>query len=148
MFNNAPVFQKTNGNFGVPDFGGTVGVTAISIDYTDTSAKVEDGARLPKNAVPVHVMVSISTDFDAGTSNDLEIGIESDPDYFATALDIGTVGNFLPDATGFVAGRYGVKLTQEEKLSVKFTPAGTAATQGEANIIIFYYIAGDTVLIP
>lgn len=143
-FNNANVGQLPNNNeWGVPDFGGTIGVVGGLIEYTDTTAK--ELATIPKNAVPVMLMVSVTEDFDDSTGNDLEIGIATDADYFATAIDIGTVGNFLPNATGVVAGRYGVKLTSPVKLQAKYTEATGNASQGKVNVLLFYYLAGDVV---
>lgn len=143
MFNNPELFTVGENGFSLPLSGGSIGVVGGIIEYTDETVKTI--VEIPENAVPVMLMVSVTEDFDAGTNNDLEIGITSDPDYFATLLAVGTAGNFLPNATNMVAGRYGVKLGVGESLVATYIPTGTAAANGIANILLFYYLAGDTV---
>ena len=143
--NNSPLFTVNPNGFALPLSGGSIGVVGGTFDFEDATAK--NLVLIPENSVPVFLMVSVTTDFDAGTDNDLAIGLGTDTDYFATAIDIGTAGNFLPNDTGFVAGRYGVKIEEELQLTATYTESGTSATQGEANVLLFYYLAGDTVVL-
>ena len=142
---NPSAFEVEENGFAPPLSGGSVGVLAGTVEYTDITAKII--GEIPENAIIVGLLVSVTTDFDAGTNNDLEIGITSNADYFATLLDVGTVGNFREDATNMVAGRYGVKLGHGENLVVTYIPTGTASTQGVANVILYYILAGDTVVL-
>lgn len=146
MFNNNPkLFTVGENGFAPPLSGGSIGVIGGTVEYTDTTAK--NLGEIPENAVPVLLMVSVVTDFNDSTGDTLDIGITGDGTYFATALDVATAGNFLPNDTGMSAGVYGVKLGEGLQLTVQYTEATGNASQGLANILLFYYLAGDTVVL-
>lgn len=137
--NNYP--QNADG-FVPPRHGGTVSCAVGLVEYTDSTAKTL--FTLPAGAVPIFWWIDIPTDFDAGTSNDLEIGLSSDADYFATAIDIGTQGVILAGATNTVAARLGVRLTEETAITATYTEAGTTATAGQAYVFVQYVLMGDS----
>lgn len=143
-------FQNPAGNF-VTDsdqfappaaFGGTLAVKHGTFEYTDITVKTL--FTLPAGAVPVNWMVAGITDFDAGTNNDIDIGIASNPDYFIDEMGIGTLGNFLPNETGAVMNRLGVGFAEPVDVVATYIPSGTASSQGESRFILTYYIgSGD-----
>ena len=138
---NPDFFQVAENGFGVPSSGGSIGVVGGTVAYTDTSEKTI--LRLPDNAVPVWVVVSVSTDFD-GTTADLDVGLDTDADYFVAAASLLTQGDYASGDTGFVVGRLGVGVGKNASLVATFTGDSTA---GEANILIFYYLAGDGIVV-
>lgn len=144
IFSNPDNFEVGSNGFANPLSGGSVGVLGGTIEFDDVGAK--NLGEIPENAIPVMLIVSVETDFDAGTNNNLDVGLTSDGDYFADDMAIGTQANYLPDATGMIAGRYGVKLGAGEQLTAEYVQSGTAATTGKAHVILFYILAGETVV--
>jgi hypothetical protein len=122
--------------FGQPEIGGDVGVRHGTFDYTDTTAKTL--FTLPAGATPIDWLIDVTTDFDAGTNNNLDLGIDTDDDYFAADMAIGTQGVFRNGDTNYVPGRMGVKLTVDTPVQAIYKPSGTAATQGEARVLMYY----------
>ncbi len=138
---NPLTFVTEENGFVIPASGGTVGVIGGTIEYTDTTEKIV--CEIPDNVIPVGILVSVVTDFDDSTGDTLDIGITGNGDYFADDLDVATAGNF--DATDMVAGRYGVKLGSSLNLVATYTEDTGDASQGLANILLFYILAGETV---
>ena len=134
---NAEGFARPAGNFG------TLAVMVGKFEYTDITAKTLFS--LPAGAVPVWWVVDVVTDFDAGTLNDLDIGFDSDADYFADALAIGTADTFDPTEANAVNGRLGVQLNTDgtSAITALYIPTGTASSQGEANVVMFYFVSDD-----
>lgn len=141
---NPTIFQVGENGFAMPNSGGTIGVLGGVVTFENDSVSKDLGL-IPDNAVPVMLMVSVTEDFDSGTSDVLDIGLTSDADYFADDLDIADAGNFLPNDTGMIAGRYGVKLGSGEQLTALYVSDGTAPSQGSVNVLLFYYLAGEVV---
>ena len=134
----ASVATEEDGFTSPATIGGTLAVRYGTFDYTDIAAK--ELFTLPQGAVPIDWYIDITTDFDAGTTNPLDIGIDTDPDYFANDLDIGTAGVIRNGATNYVAGRIGVQLVVDSPVEVLYIPTGTAATQGEATLFMLYMV--------
>ncbi|NIN36646.1 MAG: hypothetical protein GTO60_16745 [Gammaproteobacteria bacterium] len=132
-------FQRDDDGFALPAaYGGTLACKIAKVEYTDTSAKTLFS--LPAGAIPIWWVIDIVTDFDAGTNNLLDVGYAADGDYFVNDMDIGTVGVFAPTTSGAVNGSLGVQLSVDgtNDITATYAPTGTAATQGEANVIVFY----------
>jgi hypothetical protein len=127
--------------FAYPNFGGTIGVMAGSFAYTDTTAKTL--FTLPAGAVPIDWWVDITTDFNAATTDVLDLGAAADADYFANDVDIATKALLRAGVTGSVSGRLGVKFTEDTAITALYAGTGTAATTGEANVFMIYMIGSD-----
>lgn len=125
-----------------PKHGGTVSCAVGLVEYTDSTAKTL--FTLPAGAVPIFWWIDIPTDFNAATTNTLEIGLSSDSDYFAAAIDVGTQGVILAGATNTVAARLGVRLSEETSITATFSETGTAATTGQAYVFVQYVLMGDS----
>jgi len=141
-FPSPPGNAILDGNqFAPPTFGGATAIMAGSFDYTDTSAKTL--FTLPAGAVPLDWWLDITTDFNAGTTDVLDLGAAADADYFANDIDISTQALLRAGVTGAVAGRLGVRFLEETAITALYAQSGTAATTGEANFFMIYMIGGD-----
>lgn len=141
-------FQRDDDGFALPAaYGGTIAVKIAKVEYTDISVKTLFS--LPAGAIPLWWVVDIVTDFDAGTDNNLDLGYGSDGDYFANDLAIGTAGIYPPATSGAVNGRLGVQLglAGDNIITALYAPSGTAATQGAANVIMFYMLDNEDYVI-
>lgn len=128
-----------NGNFAPPVFGGTLACMIGAFDYTDTDNPTL--FTLPAGAVPIDWLIDIGTDFNAGTDNNLDIGLGTDADYFALNVAIGTQGLYRAGASGTVFGRLGgTPLTEDTAVTVDYKPSGTAAGTGAARLIMWYIL--------
>jgi len=123
-----------------PELGGTLGVRHGTFDKEDTTAKTL--FTLPAGATPIDWVIDVTEDFNAGTNNNLDFGIDTDDDYFAADLAIGTLGVFRNGDTNYVAGRVGVKLTVDTPVQAIFKPTGTTVTTGEARVLMWYMMTG------
>jgi hypothetical protein len=114
-----------------------------SIAYTDDGTEVTVGW-IPSGAMILAPAsgVQVSTAFNAGTSNVLDIGGDTgndDPDDYATDLALGAAGFVALDeaATGvFVA-------TADTKVTCTVALTGTAASAGAAEVVICYIPDND-----
>jgi hypothetical protein len=107
----------------------------IKFDTANAATGIELGT-LPAGSFVDGVTVHVITAFNAGTTNVLVVGTAADDDGFATSAGIaaGTAGkkNSLDGAQS------GDSLTADTPVVAKFTQTGTAATTGEASILLKY----------
>jgi len=113
--------------------------TARDFTFADTGALTV--GVLPIGATVIRAGVVVSTAFNAGTVNVLDIGTSADYDGFATDLALGTIGVISADemATTNDAGPYTSDTT------IIATPAltGTAATAGVGRVWVEFIIDPD-----
>lgn len=133
-------FIQDSEGFGQPEFGGPIAVMHNTFDKEDTTAKTL--FTLPAGAIPLEWWIDVTVDFDAGTNNDIDLGIDTDDDYFAADMAIGTLGVFRLGDTGYVLGRVGVQLVVPTPVEVTYKPTGTAVTTGDARIFVSYMMGG------
>lgn len=95
--------------------------------------KLPAGAIIVKAASGVHVTEA----FNAGTTNTLNVGTDSNDDLFGTLLALGTT-TFVPldEAIG------GFVLTDDTEITATVVLTGTAATTGAA-VVYIAYIPGN-----
>lgn len=98
-----------------------------------TAATVEIGA-LPAGALVLETIVRVKTAFNAGTTNVIKVGTSADDDEFIEAGDVaeGALGTTFSDRSA------GIVMTADTSVYVEYTQTGTAATTGEADVIITY----------
>lgn len=108
------------------------------IDYTDTST-VTIG-KLPAGAIVVGAGVIVTTAWDSGTSDVLDIGTSGDGDGFATDLSLQTIGNIVWDELATSNDLYS---TSEVTITAAVASVGTAATAGAGEIYIQYIPDND-----
>lgn len=111
-------------------------VIARDFTYADTGALTV--GVVPANSTIQDVYVIVSTAFNAGSSNVLDIGTSGDDDGFATDLALGTIGKIAADemATSNDLGPFASDTT------IIATPAlgGTAATAGVGRVVVTYIV--------
>lgn len=105
-----------------------------NITFADNGSAVEVG-KLPPGAIVVNAGVIVSTAFNAGTGNVLDIGTSGDGDGFGTDLALGTIGNIVWDELATSNDLYATT-----EVTVTATPAltGTAATAGVGHVYVEY----------
>jgi hypothetical protein len=92
---------------------------------------------LPQGAFIISALTEIVTAFNAGTTNPISVGSNS------TAYNnIVAAADITPGTPGVYASTVGrgrsVAASGDQQLFVKYTPTGTAATTGQAVILIEY----------
>ncbi len=107
----------------------------IRRDFTFAdNGKVLRVGKLPANAVILKAIsgVHVSTVFNAGTANTLNVGIPADDDLYGTLLALGTLGPVpLDEAVSFL-------MTADTEITATVVLSGTAATTGAGQIVIAY----------
>jgi hypothetical protein len=92
---------------------------------------------IPAGAVVINAGVVVTTSFNAGTANTLDIGTSADTDGFATLLALGTVGRIVADEMATSNDLYS---TSEVTLQCVVTLTGTAATTGAGFVYVEYIV--------
>lgn len=114
----------------------------ISKDFTfaDNGLTLELGY-VPVGATVIRGGVVVSTAFNAGTGNVLDIGTAADPDGFATDLALGTIGVIAADemATTNDAGPF----TSDTQIVCVPALSGTAATAGVGRAWVEFIVDPD-----
>lgn len=90
---------------------------------------------IPAGAVIINAGVVVTTAFNAGTTNTLDIGTSADTDGFASAIALGTIGRIVADDMATSNDLYS---TSEVTLQCVVTLSGTAATAGEGFVYVEY----------
>lgn len=139
-FNYTTDFFQDSDGFGVPRLGGNVAVRYNTVAYTDTSAKRL--FTLPQGSIIVDYTVFVTTDFDSGDTGTLEVGLGSDPDALVNDLNVLAAGDTRNDAGGAAASLltnvFAAALDVDTDVTATYTGAGTAATEGEAIVAVYY----------
>lgn len=110
---------------------------AANITYAD------DGLVVPLRYIPAGAMVIrggvvVTTAFNAGSTNVLDIGTVADDDGFATDLALGTIGRIEADEMATSNDCY---VTVDTLINCTVDLTGTAATAGAGRVWIEYILA-------
>ena len=92
---------------------------------------------IPANSQIVDIKLFVTEAFDAGTSNNIDIGIVGNSDLYVDNAAAGTAGDVALAATALTQNWTDIG-TSDVKLAAKYIPDGTAATQGAARIVVSY----------
>ncbi len=103
------------------------------IEYTDTGTITV--GKLPAGAIVVGAGVIVSTAWNSGTSDVLDIGTSGDGDGFATDLALTTIGNIVWDELATSNDLYSAS---EVTVQCAVTSVGTAATAGVGHVYVQY----------
>jgi hypothetical protein len=110
-----------------------------SISYTD-NGKVLDIGTIPAGSLIIKPIsgVQVTTAFNAGTANVLDIGTSANDDLFGTDLALGTA-DFVPldEAIG------GYLVAADTDITATPALSGTAATAGAGEVVIAYIPDND-----
>lgn len=113
---------------------------AKDFTYSDNGSTLSLGY-VPIGATVIRGGVVVSTAFNAGTGNVLDIGTAADPDGFATDVALGTIGVISADemATTNDAGPF----TSDTEIVCVPALSGTAATAGVGRAWVEFIIDQD-----
>ena len=102
----------------------------IKFDTTGASSGVEI-FEAPQDMIITGAVAEVTTAFNAGTTNVLTVGANSDVNDILGSSDVteGTAGAYCKNTF--------VKLEKGDKVKAKFTQTGTDATAGAADIYLF-----------
>jgi hypothetical protein len=95
-------------------------------------------ATLPANSQIFQITVDITTAFDAGTTNTLDIGDGSTADLYADALAAGAQARVLATSDVSQIGNLIDIGTSDVDVTVTYNQTGTAATAGAATVTVLY----------
>jgi hypothetical protein len=102
-----------------------------------TTATVKIGT-LPAGAIVEKVQVKVTTAFNAGTTNQLDVGVSGNDDslvdYTETDVDLTATGST------FIWRGADETFSADTPIYVKYTETGTAASAGAATVIVFYTV--------
>jgi len=96
-------------------------------------------AELPDGAIIVGASVHVFTAFDAGTANTINIGVSGEADRFMSAGSLAAAAD-VPFDDLVLANR---KMSGNTDITYAMTLSGTAATAGQADIVIQYIPNND-----
>ena len=111
---------------------------AKSISWADGNAKVYTLGVLPPRAAVIRAGVVVTTAFNSGTNNFLDIGTSGDDDGFATDLALGTVGIIVADELATTNDAYS---TSASTIIATTSLTGTQATTGAGVAWVEYLLA-------
>jgi hypothetical protein len=111
------------------------------ISYADGTGKVYTLGAIPSGAVVIRGGVVVTTVFNSGTTNLLDIGTSADDDGFATDLALGTVGVIVADEMAVTNDGYSA--TADITITATLAMSGTAATTG-AGVVWVEYLPKNT----
>lgn len=95
-------------------------------------------ATLPANSQIYQIAVDVTTAFDAGTTNTLDIGDGSTADKYADALAAGAQARVLATSDVSQIGNLIDIGTSDVDVTVTYNQTGTAATAGAATVTVLY----------
>jgi hypothetical protein len=95
-------------------------------------------ATLPANSQIYQIAVDVTTAFDAGTTNTLDIGDGTTADKYADALAAGAQARVLATSDVSQIGNLIDIGTTDVDVTVTYNQTGTAATAGAATVTVLY----------
>lgn len=127
--------------------GSTVGTNVANVGFVEMSqtdtitfANTTDKSLsivIPANSQLVDIKIFVTTAFNAGTTNTLDIGIVGNSDLYVDNAAVGTAGDAALGVTALVSDWSDIGTT-DVKLAAKYIQTGTAATAGAARIVVSY----------
>lgn len=109
------------------------GNVVFAADGTETVV-----ATLPANSQIYQIAVDVTTAFDAGTTNTLDIGDGTTADKYADALAAGAQARVLATSDVSQIGNLIDIGTSDVDVTVTYNQSGTAATAGAATVTVLY----------
>ncbi len=119
------------------NIGGVVLTQTDTFTYTDTGA-FATSIILPASSQIIDQMVDVTTLWDSGTSDALEIGTSADPDAYGNVASLQSGGRTAVDPNTPQSSAIADIGTSDVTVYLKITSAGSAASQGAARVTITY----------
>lgn len=110
-----------------------VKVLRIPISYADGATKNYVVGTIPAGSVVLRGNVVVTTAFNWGTNNLIDVGTAADPDGFATIMSLLTIGNIVFDEMATTNDQY---VTADTIIYAQMQCTGTAATTGAGFVIV------------
>ncbi len=127
--------------------GSTVGTNVANVGFvvmsqtdTITFANTTDKSLsivIPANSQLVDIKILVTTAFNAGTTNTMDIGIVGDSDLYVDNAAVGTAGDAALGNTALVTNWSDIGTT-DVRLAAKYIQTGTASSAGAARIVVSY----------
>lgn len=117
---------------------------AKRIAYTDGVAKVTTLGIVPAGAQILNAIsgVFVSTAFNAGSGNVLDIGTSADDDLYGTDIALGTKAFVALDEAATATGVNAWYVSADTTFTCTVALTGTAPSAGEATVVIAYVLPG------
>ncbi len=113
----------------------SVKVLRCAISYTDGATKNYVLGTIPAGSVVLRGTVVVTTVFNWGTNNLVDVGTANDPDGFATIMSLTAKGNIVFDEMATTDDQY---VTTDTILYAQMQCTGTAASTGAGYVIVEY----------
>lgn len=111
-----------------------------AIAFSDGASAVVTVGIIPAGAVVINAGVVVTTAFNAGSGNVLDIGTSADDDGFATDLALGTIGRIAADELATSNDLY---VTSDTTIIATLALTGTAATAGAGIVFVEFLVDND-----
>lgn len=105
-----------------------------------TSGTAVTIGKLPSGAIIDDAYVVVTTAFDSGTSDLMDMGTSGDPNGFMSAVSVASVGKKSADD---LATSDDLVLSADTDVSVTWTGAGAAATAGAFEAVVKFIVDND-----
>ena len=104
----------------------------------EANGTTTDIATLPANSQIFQITVDVTTAFDAGSTNTLDLGDGSTADEYADALALGTLGRVLATSDISQVGNLIDIGTSDVTVTATYNQTGTVATAGACTVTVLY----------
>ena len=128
--------------------GSTVGTNVANTGFVlmaqsanvvfEANGTTTDIATLPANSQIFQITVDVTTAFDAGSTNTLDLGDGSTADEYADALALGSLARVLATSDVSQIGNLIDIGTSDITVTATYNQTGTAATTGAATVTVLY----------
>lgn len=119
----------------VHSYAPAVKVLRCAISYADGATKNYVLGTVPGGSVVLRGNVVVTTAFNWGTNNLIDVGPAADPDGFATIMTLATIGNVVFDEMATTNDQY---VTTDTIMYAQMQCTGTAASAGAGYVILEY----------
>ena len=121
----------------VANVGSVVMTQATNVVFGDDGTTTTI-ATLPANSQIIEIYVDVTTAFDAGTTNTLDLGDGTTADQFADALDVSSAARLLATSDVSQIPNLIDIGASDVQVVATYNQTGTAATAGAATVTVVY----------
>jgi len=121
----------------VANVGSVVMTQATNVVFGDDGTTTTI-ATLPANSQIIEIYVDVTTAFDAGTTNTLDLGDGSTADQFADALDVSSAARLLATSDVSQIPNLIDIGASDVQVVATYNQTGSAATAGAATVTVVY----------